>query len=73
MVFLMKRYFSVKKKYSDNILKIKERIKFICEDMWRENKAFKNENIDLIISINGSPYEMEKIDPKNGCKKCYHF
>ena len=28
--------------------------------MWRENKAFKNENIDLIISINASPYEIGK-------------
>ena len=61
-VFDEKRYFSVKKKYSDNILILKrKRIKFlICEDMWRENKAFKNENIDLIISINASPYEIGK-------------
>ena len=28
--------------------------------MWRENKVFKNENIDLIISINASPYEIGK-------------
>ena len=76
-VFDEKRYFSVKKKYSDNILKLKrKRIKFlICEDMWRENKAFKNENIDLIISINASPYEIGKDRiRKMGCKeKCYYF
>ena len=41
--------------------------------MWRENKAFKNENIDLIISINASPYENGKIDSENGCKKMLSF
>ena len=61
-VFDEKRYFSVNKKYSENILNLKrKRIKFlICEDMWRENKDLKNENIDLIISINASPYEIGK-------------
>ena len=43
--------------------------------MWRENKAFKNENIDLIISINASPYEIGKDRiRKMGCKeKCCYF
>ena len=70
-VFDEKRYFSVEKKYSDNILKLKnKRIKFlICEDMWRENKAFKNENIDLIISINASPYEIGKDRIRKGLQR----
>lgn len=61
-VFDEKRYFSVNKEFTNNIFKLKNKnIKFlICEDMWGKDHFRKNEKVDLIISINASPFELGK-------------
>ena len=61
-VFDEKRYFTSHNSQQD-IFKFKNlKIKFlICEDMWAENYFIKsNMNLDLIIIINASPYEVNK-------------
>ena len=61
-VFDEKRYFSTREN-SQNLFHYKnKKIKFfICEDMWRtEHYETNGESVDLIISINASPYEIGK-------------
>ena len=61
-VFDEKRYFT-SNDFHQELFKFKNlKIKFlICEDMWAENYFTKsNMNLDLIIIINASPYEINK-------------
>ena len=61
-VFDEKRYFSEGKINNDSFSYKRKKIKFlICEEMWSK-KTFKKpkEKIDLLISINASPFEKKK-------------
>ncbi|MCL2567467.1 MAG: NAD+ synthase [Alphaproteobacteria bacterium] len=66
-VFNEHRYFSVKE--SGNIISLhnKNIALFVCEDMWHKENvdSLQNTNIDLIISINASPFEISKESTKN--------
>jgi len=61
-VFDEKRYFTPGNKSVEFTIKGKKVGLFICEDLW--NKAITDQinkdNMDLIISLNGSPYYVEK-------------
>ena len=61
-VFDEKRYFSFDKKIMDNDFKLRnKKIKFlICEDMWGNEHLKKQDKVDLIISLNASPFEIGK-------------
>ena len=75
-VFDEKRYFTCNNSNQD-LFKFKNlKIKFlICEDMWAENYFTQvNRNLDLIIIINASPYEINKfkLRQKNASKKAIY-
>lgn len=68
-VFNEHRYFS--KKETNNIISLNNKniALFVCEDMWHKDTVDAiTANIDLIISINASPFEISKEYNKNSSR-----
>ena len=63
-VFDEKRYFYVQKSNVPDFEYKNKKIRFlICEELWSENLMIKSKkNIDYLICINASPYEINKYD-----------
>ncbi|MEE2695234.1 MAG: NAD+ synthase [Pseudomonadota bacterium] len=77
-VFDEKRYFTTSKKEPKTFKYKKKNIKFlVCEDMWSEDffQKKKSRNVDLIIVINASPFEIGKFElrKKIAKKRAIHY
>ena len=59
----------------DNDFKLRnKKIKFlICEDMWGNEHLKKQDKVDLIISLNASPFEIGKIKLEEIAKENVSF
>ena len=60
-MFDEKRYFTSESKSQIVNIRGKKILSLICEDLWQMNNLTQFEDIDLLISLNASPYEQNKI------------